>query len=108
MRDLQGSSAAEGCSRSLGWGDAGPAFPLLGGAPQGDAWSDEEDGACTQRQLPDLSFPEPGLKGALVPFAAGEAVDRQGLCMSSEPSCQQPKGLSSSRKSSGTQLLSCA
>lgn len=62
-----------------GLGHAGPAFPLLGGAPQGDAWSAEEDGACTQKQLPDLSFPEPGLKGALVPFAAGEAGGQAGF-----------------------------
>ena len=44
-RDLQGNSLAKGRSRSLrsgtlwlGWGDHGPAFPLLPGAPWGDAW----------------------------------------------------------------------
>lgn len=65
-----------------------------------------KDWACTQKQLPDLSFPELGLKGAVVPFAVGEAGQTGRVCVhlttlaASSPkgstSLESPLGLGSS------------
>lgn len=81
MRDLQGNSLAKGHLRSLGLGilwlggdNSHPASPLL---PSSHAT--RKDRARTQKQLPDLSFPEPGLKGAVVPFAWGETGQAGGV-----------------------------
>lgn len=59
-----------------------PRFPFAPWSPSGRclvSCAAGEDGACTQKQLPDLSFPEPGLKGTVVPFAAGEAGGQAGF-----------------------------
>lgn len=52
-----------------------------------------EEGAHTQKRLPDLSFPEPGLKGPVVPFAVGEAGWIVRVCVRSATlAASSPKG----------------
>lgn len=48
-----------------------------------------------EKQVPDLSFPEPGLKGAIVPFAAGKAGQTgRGFVCSATPAASSPKRFS--------------
>lgn len=90
--DLQGNSLTKGARARGRWGDGGPAFPLPPRAPSGRCSARScvagEDGAGTQKQLPDLSFPEPGLKGAVV--AVG---DRQGCVRSATPAASTPRAV---------------
>lgn len=82
VRDLQGNSPAQGCSRSPGWGDADPAFPWLRGAPQGGAWSLVLLGRMgLAHTSSSLTFPSQSLKGAVVPFAVGEAGQAGFVCV---------------------------
>lgn len=79
VRDLQGSSPAKGRSEP-GLGRWWPRFLFARCSPSGrclGSGAAGEDGAGTQKQLPDLSFPE--LKGAVVPFAEGEAGGQAGF-----------------------------
>lgn len=80
----------------LGWGDRGPAFPLLpAGRCLAVSQAGGEDGAHMQEQLPDIFLPKPGLKGAVVPFAAGEAGRTGRVCVrSATPAASSPKGRS--------------